>query len=116
VLSTVQTVPAGLYVGSVSNYRGAGVAPLTRFTLQLNEPVPVGSVVAPISARWVDNRGCIKTTGIHGGTGHGPYIIFQNFTCNGEDFFLRFISVNGNVYSGDCAAGASNCRFQMVRQ
>lgn len=111
------TVPAGFYVGTVSNFSRAGVAPITSFTLQLNQPVPAGSAFQTLSARWTDNRGCIKTTGIVGATtATGPRISIENFTCNDGDFGLRVTSVNGNVYSGVCSLGGPNCTFQMIRQ
>ena len=108
------TVPAGTYVGTVFDYAPPGGA-LTSFTLQLNGPVPAVAV-APISARLTDNRGCVKSTNIIAGTGTAPFITFAGFPCNGEDFVLRVRSVNGNVYSGDCAAGLSSCTYLMIRQ
>jgi hypothetical protein len=116
------SVPVGTYAGTVFNYSPPGGA-LTSFTLQLNEPLaspaPLGSPVPPISARWTDNRGCVKTTDFIGEASRsgGAYITLFNFACNGELFFaLRFRAVNGNVYSGDCGTGASGCTFQMIRQ
>lgn len=111
------TLPAGVYVGTVSNFTRVGVAPITSFTLQLNQPVPASSAFQPISARWTDNRGCVKTTGIIGATlATGPAISIENFTCNDGDFGLRLRSVSGNVYSGVCSLGGPNCTFQMIRQ
>jgi hypothetical protein len=111
------SVPAGFYVGTVLNFTRTGVAPITSFTLQLNQPVPAGSTVQTLSARWTDNRGCVKTTGIIGfTTSTGPTISLENFSCNDGDFGLRVTSVNGTVYSGACLNGGPNCTFQMTRQ
>jgi hypothetical protein len=111
------TVPAGSYLGTVSNFSRASVARITSFTLQLNQPVPATSAFQTLSARWTDNRGCVKTTGIVGATtATGPFISLENFTCNDGDFGLRVTSVSGNVYSGVCSLGGPNCTFQMIRQ
>jgi hypothetical protein len=111
------TLPAGFYAGTVSNFSRAGRAPITSFTLQLNQPVPATSTFQTLSARWTDNRGCVKTTGIIGATtSTGPSISIENFTCNDGDFGLRVTSVNGNIYSGVCSLGGPNCTFQMIRQ
>ena len=113
----VLTVPAGLYVGTVSNFSRAGVAPIRSFTLQLNQPVPASSAFQTLSASWTDNRGCVKSAGIVGATtATGPFISMENFTCNDGDFGLRVTSVNGNLYSGVCSLGGPNCTFQMIRQ
>jgi hypothetical protein len=110
------SVPAGTYAGTVFNYSPPG-GTLTSFTLQLNEPIR-SAPVAPISASWTDNRGCVKTSDFIGEAGGGAYVTIFNFlSCNGEfSFALRFRAVNGNVYSGDCGLGASGCTFQMIRQ
>ena len=111
------SVPAGSYVGTVTNFTRASVATLRSFTLQLNQPVPSTSAFQTISGRWTDNRGCVKTTGIVGNTSStGPFISLENFTCNDGDFGLRFTNMSGNVYSGVCVGGGSNCTFQMTRQ
>ena len=114
---TALTVPAGFHVGTVSNSSRPPRTPITSFTLQLNQPVPGTSTFQTLSARWQDNRGCIKTSGIVGATtSTGPLISIENFTCNDGDFGLRVTSVNGNVYSGVCSLGGPNCTFQMTRQ
>ena len=111
------TVPAGVYVGTVSNFTRAFVAQLRSFTLQLNQAVPATSAFQTISARWTDNRGCVKTTGILGSTTTtGPLISLEAFTCNDGDFGLRVTNVSGNVYSGACPLGGTSCTFQMIRQ
>jgi hypothetical protein len=111
------TVPAGMYLGTVSNFTRAGIAPITSFTLELNQPVPAGSAFQALSARWTDNRGCVKTTGIVGATtATGPFISLESFTCNDGDFGLRITSVSGSVYNGVCSLGGPSCTFQMIRQ
>ena len=111
------SVPAGRYVGTVSNFSVAGVAPITSFNLQLNQAVPSTSTFQTLSASWTDNRGCAKSSGIVAATTTtGPLISLESFACNDGDFGLRVTNANGNVYSGACNLGGPNCTFTMTRQ
>jgi hypothetical protein len=91
-------IGAGLYVGQMFNHA-----------------LPTGALQA-ISAVWMDNRGCRRTSIFAGSTAQGPVISIESLPCNDGDLGLRITAVNGNVVDGVCLLGGPSCTFRMIRQ
>lgn len=110
-------LPAGTYDGVMFNNTrpGLGRPPISSFQLILNQPAPATSFVM-LSGRWADNAGCVKTTGIFGGTSAGRLSVsVESLACNDGDMILRVTAINGSVIDGTCNGG-SNCTFRMIRR